>query len=100
MSATQSSNEQKQWARLIAHAWKNPDTLEKLRKDPKAEIERLKALPESDPDYPGDIGTLGDSGYFTLPDPPVVLEDLEKQDIEKFLAQNPGIFGIMQYCCI
>ncbi|WP_373547749.1 hypothetical protein [Chamaesiphon sp.] len=100
MSDILSSNEQDQWARLIAHAWKNPVTLAKLRQDPKAEIERLKQLPTTDPDYPGDISDLGSNGYFTLPGLPEGLEQLNKQDIEKFLAENPGIFGIMQFCCV
>jgi hypothetical protein len=95
-----SSNEQEQWARLIAHAWKNPKILAKLRQDPKTEIERLKQLPAKDPDYPGDISDLGTSGYFNLPGLPEGLEKLDKKDVEKFLGENPGIFGIMQFCCV
>lgn len=96
-----SSNEQEQWARLIAHAWKNSEILAKLRQDPKAEIDRLKGLPESDPDYPGDISDLGNgtSGYFAIPDLPEGLK-LEKEELTTFLAENPGIFGIMRWCCI
>jgi len=95
------SIEQDQWARLIAHAWKNPETLAKLRQDPKAEIERLKQLPTDDPDYPGDISDLGSgpNGYFAMPDLPEGL-DLDKEKLTTFLSENPGIFGIMQWCCV
>lgn len=95
------SNEQEQWARLIAHAWTNPKILAKLRQDPKTEIERLKQIPATDPDYPGDISDLGSgpNGYFAMPELPEGL-NLDKDELTTFLSENPGIFGIMQWCCV
>ena len=95
--------DQDQWARLIAAAWRNETIMNNLREDPKAEIERLKELPETDPDYPGDISDIGSidaGGYFALPEQPEGLEDLDKEKLVEFLAENPGIFGIMRWCCI
>ena len=95
--------EQKHWATLIAFAWKNPAVYDNLRKDPKAEITRLQKLQPGDPDYLGDkaISELGKSGfYFNLPPLPIGLQDLDKAELEEFLSQNSGIFGIMQFCCV
>ena len=92
--------QQDQWARLIAFAWTNQGVLDNLREDPKKEILRLQALPSTDPDFPGDISNLGESGFFTLPPLPEGLENLNKAELEEFLSQNSGIFGIMQFCCV
>jgi hypothetical protein len=92
-------NEQEQWARLIANAWSNPSILANLRQDPKTEIERLQA--EKPPEL-GDISDLGSGagGFFAIPDLPEGLGSLTLKELEQFLSENPGIFGIMQLCCI
>lgn len=96
--------EQAQWSRLISHAWKDKEMFKRLRDDPKKEIERLKGLKETDKGYIGDLsligGTKGTSGYNGLPEIPDELEKLSQKELEDFLFEYKGIFGIMQLCCM
>ena len=94
MNTKYTPEEQEQWARLIAYAWKRPEILAKLREDPKTEIERLKLELR-------DISLIGSSGdYSGIPPIPPGLEDLDEEALENFLKENKGIFGIMQFCCV
>ena len=97
------SVEKEQWGRLIAHAWKNPQILDNLRKNPDEEIERLKKLTPDDPDYVGNISSLGttDSAYyFPLPEVPTEQKDLSVEELQDYIVNTPNLFGIMRWCCI
>lgn len=97
------SVEKLHWARLIAHAWKSPTILDNLRKNPGEEIERLKQLTPNDPDYVGNIDSLGnpDSAYyFPLPTVPEDQKALTVEELESYIVNTSDLFGIMRWCCV
>ena len=70
--------------------------MEKLRQNPRTTLNDAAIREQLELEKLGtDV-----SGYLPLRDKPDGLAQLKEEELEEFLKENGGIFGIMTWCCI
>lgn len=90
---------QEEWRRVVAHAWKNPSFLEKLRKDPKGTLEDAKIREELDLE-------MLECNYLPIPeisDAEGLPPDADESAIIEYLSDEQNgtrLFGDMRMSCI
>ena len=71
----------KQWAKILAHAWTNPEFKVKLERDPTAALQGMVQ----------EFGFESDV-LFPVPAPP---EDLTDEQLDQLVSGQPGINSVM-----